>query len=115
MISGIRSLATTHEQVILAWTGDIEATNVAGAEGENTSSDRIKSKKVPFKDLSQEDKVSLEAEIRNYQSALDLGPDKKKLHYVPVLLEDKIAHGHYEGYCKSSKHSFIPCFHSSSV
>jgi trehalose 6-phosphate synthase/phosphatase len=27
MISGIRSLSATHEQVVIGWTGDIESPN----------------------------------------------------------------------------------------
>lgn len=101
MISGIRSLSATHEQIILAWTGDIESGPVGRASSHSTGNSQ--NKKVGSKTLSEDDKTTLEAEIRNYQSALDSGPERKKLHYVPVFLDDKVAHGHYEGYCKTSE------------
>jgi trehalose 6-phosphate synthase/phosphatase len=93
MISGIRSLSATHEQIILAWTGDIESGPVASTHRNP----------VPFTTLGEDDKQTLEAEIANYRSVIDVGEGKKKLNYVPVFLDDKVAHGHYEGYCKTSK------------
>jgi len=93
MISGIRSLSATHEQIILAWTGDIET-------GQPDSSQR---NPAPLVTLTDDDKKSLEAEIGNYKSVIDLGEGKKMMNYVPVFLDDKIAHGHYEGYCKTSE------------
>ncbi|KAG8752066.1 threalose-6-phosphate phosphatase, partial [Serendipita sp. 396] len=71
MISGIRSLSSTHEQILLAWTGDIET-------GHGGSSQTHKSS-VPAATLTDEDKITLEAEISNYTSPLDLGEGKKKL------------------------------------
>ncbi|CCA75087.1 related to trehalose-6-phosphate phosphatase [Serendipita indica DSM 11827] len=99
MISGIRSLCATHEQVILAWTGDIETTPTPG------SSQR---RAVPTSTLTDEDKKEITTEITNYQSVLDGGEGKQKINYVPVFLDDKIAHGHYEGYCKTT---LWPLFH----
>ena len=92
MISGIRSLSATHEQIILAWTGDIESGPVASTQRNP----------VPFTTLKEDDKRGLEDAISNYKSPLDMGEGKKKVNYVPVFLDDKIAHGHYEGYCKTS-------------
>jgi trehalose 6-phosphate synthase/phosphatase len=100
MVSGIRSLCATHEQIILAWTGDIEAS--PGSQSQKQL--------VPFTSLSQEDKKELEGEIGKYQSPLDPGEGKKSINYVPVFLDDKIAHGHYEGYCKTGKRS-LPIIH----
>ncbi|KIM27999.1 glycosyltransferase family 20 protein [Serendipita vermifera MAFF 305830] len=97
MISGIRSLSATHEQIILAWTGDIESSQVTGQRS-----------LIPFKTLQEEDKKGLEEAISEYKSPLDLTEGKKRLNYVPVFLDDKIAHGHYEGYCKTT---LWPLFH----
>lgn len=100
MVSGIRSLCDTHEQVVLAWTGDIEVGNSPpGVATVHRDSVRVSN-------LTQEDKASLEAAISNYIGPEDVnidGAPKKKMTYVPVFLDDKIAHGHYEGYCKTSK------------
>ncbi|KAI0298635.1 trehalose 6-phosphate phosphatase [Multifurca ochricompacta] len=97
MISGIRSLSATHEQVIIGWAGDIESPNNNSA-GEKS--------KVPSTSLSEEDKVALEEEIANFKSEDD--DAKTKTSYVPLLLDDKVAHGHYDGYCKQT---LWPLFH----
>ena len=99
MISGIRSLVATHEQIILAWTGDIESTSASGSTLRRA---------VPTSSLSEEDKKDIESEVKNYQSILDDGTQgRKKMSYVPVFLDDKIAHGHYEGYCKTSTFLYV--------
>lgn len=100
MVSGIRSLCDTHEQIVLAWTGDIEVGN--SPPGVTT----VHRDTVKISNLTQEDKASLEAAISGYIGPEDVnigGAPKKKLTYVPVFLDDKVAHGHYEGYCKTSK------------
>lgn len=115
MISGIRSLCATHEQVILAWTGDIEHSGPSSGGGASGPTSGKGSKAtlssgtrgpVPSSSLTDEDKAILEAEIANYQSPHDKEIGGKGMSYVPVFLDDKIAHGHYEGYCKTS--AFIP-------
>lgn len=110
MTSGIRSLCSTHEQIILAWTGDIESGAVGGSPAKgskNTLSSGTRN--LPTSSITEDDKALLESEITNYQSPLDKENTGKRLSYVPVFLDDKIAHGHYEGYCKTSKFS-IPFY-----
>jgi trehalose 6-phosphate synthase/phosphatase len=92
MISGIRSLSATHEQLIIGWTGDIE-TNTPG-------------ERVPMNSISQEDKYSLQDALATYTPREADPDDDKKTHYVPVWLDDKVAHGHYDGYCKTSEFIF---------
>ncbi|KAI0063941.1 trehalose 6-phosphate phosphatase [Artomyces pyxidatus] len=94
MISGIRSLSATHEQIIIGWTGDIESP-VANS-----------GTKIPSNSLSEEDKTALEEEIARYEG--DDEEIKGKTAYVPVWLDDKVAHGHYDGYCKQT---LWPLFH----
>ena len=104
MVSGIRSLCDTHEQVVLAWTGDIEVGN--SPPGVAT----IHRDSVKVSNLTPEDKASLEAAIGDYVATEEVtidGAPKKKMTYVPVFLDDKIAHGHYEGYCKTSKYALV--------
>jgi trehalose 6-phosphate synthase/phosphatase len=114
MISGIRSLSTTHEQVIVGWIGDIETPNTTSGMSNilfpllidltdqmsrfSLAGDRIK---VPSTSLSEQDKVSLEEAISNFKS----DDEDTKTTYVPLLLDDKVAHGHYDGYCKQSETS----------
>ncbi|KAK7462851.1 hypothetical protein VKT23_007427 [Stygiomarasmius scandens] len=100
MISGIRSLSTTHEQLIIGWTGDVQSTT----PGEN----------IPEENISEEDKKELEEALRGYQpketgsADLDDEKDEKKTVYVPVWMPGKVAHGHYDGYCKQI---LWPLFH----
>jgi trehalose 6-phosphate synthase/phosphatase len=114
MISGIRSLSATHEQVIIGWTGDILRPHttsctswrhmshefsydwLASAAGERA--------KVSTDVLSEEDKASLAETIAEYDP--EELEDKGKTKYVPVWLDDKVAHGHYDGYCKESTFSY---------
>lgn len=89
MISGIRSLSATHEQLIIGWTGDINSP----VPGERISED----------DIADEDKAALEEALKSYQPKESDPDDDKKTSYVPVWLNDQVAHGHYDGYCKQSK------------
>ncbi|KAI0035788.1 trehalose 6-phosphate phosphatase [Vararia minispora EC-137] len=97
MISGIRSLSASHEQLIIGWTGDILRPH-ATSSGERA--------KVPTNSLAEEDRASLADAIAEYDC--DELEDKGKTKYVPVWLDDKVAHGHYDGYCKET---LWPLFH----
>ncbi|KAF9457584.1 trehalose 6-phosphate phosphatase [Collybia nuda] len=94
MISGIRSLSSTHEQVIVGWTGDIQSPT----PNENVSSDTV----------SQEDRLALDEALSTYQPKESDPDDERKTVYVPVWLDDRVAHGHYDGYCKQT---LWPLFH----
>jgi trehalose 6-phosphate synthase/phosphatase len=87
MISGIRSLGVLCEQTIVGWTGEILL------EGSGQP--------VPFAILQEADRSRLEEAIQTHKEADETRP--VKLH--PVLLDDKVARGHYEGYCKNSAYS----------
>ena len=87
MNSGIRSLSQTHEQLIVGWTGDIMS-----------SSDTV-----PVDSISAEDRAAFQDALNGYQPDSDDEQDREA-KYVPVWLDDKVAHGHYDGYCKQSKH-----------
>ncbi|PPQ80867.1 hypothetical protein CVT25_001876 [Psilocybe cyanescens] len=95
MISGIRSMSHSHEQIIIGWTGDIESPT-----GEKVSSDATTPK----------ERQEFEAAVNNYHPK-ESDPDDerdRKTKYVPVWLDDKVAHGHYDGYCKQT---LWPLFH----
>ncbi|KAF7316467.1 Trehalose-6-phosphate phosphatase [Mycena indigotica] len=94
MISGIRSLSATHEQLIIGWTGDILST----VPGEKVAVDKVDS----------EDRAALEEALKTYQPKESDPDDDRKTTYVPVWLDDKVAHGHYDGYCKQT---LWPLFH----
>lgn len=96
MISGIRSLSATHEQLIIGWTGDIQS----GTPGE----------KVLVNSISQGDKDAFEAALSTYTPREADPDDDQKTTYIPVWQDDKIAHGHYDGYCKTSELSLLFSF-----
>ncbi|KAI0641353.1 trehalose 6-phosphate phosphatase [Trametes meyenii] len=110
MVSGIDSLAGTHEQIFVGWTGDIESSSATppplAAPAASGPSDPPTTK-VPASSLGEEDKKELETLLQGYKSRDEL-KDGKKIHYVPVWLDDKDAHGHYDGYCKQT---LWPLFH----
>ncbi|KAF6764435.1 trehalose-6-phosphate phosphatase [Ephemerocybe angulata] len=106
MISGIMSLGATHEQCIVGWTGDIL---VPGA-GANASTTNTSVDKVPSASVGAEERKALEEELKGFQPKDSDIDDElhRKTAYVPVWLDDKIAHGHYDGYCKQT---LWPMFH----
>ncbi|KAF9225645.1 glycosyltransferase family 20 protein [Gyrodon lividus] len=114
MISGVRSLSATHDQLVIGWTGDIlsfPSEGAASAEEDGINSG-IGEQRVPSHLVNEADREALEAELGGYDEdgqGQGIEGNKGKIEYVPVWLEDTVAHGHYDGYCKTSK-----CFPSSS-
>ncbi|KAF4618814.1 hypothetical protein D9613_009732 [Agrocybe pediades] len=95
MISGIRSLSHSHEQLIVGWTGDIESSS-----GDN----------VPANSVTTAQRQEFDEALKNFIPK-ESDPDDerdRKTKYVPVWLDDKVAHGHYDGYCKQT---LWPLFH----
>lgn len=98
LISGIRALSETHEQVLVGWTGDIRV-------GKDSQA-------VPIESLSHEDKKSLEDALTGFKHTEsgenNTAPppsrpeEEKSLAHKPVWLSNKTAHKHYEGYSKKS-------------
>lgn len=88
MISGIRSLSATHDQIIVGWTGDIVSP---------THTDKVSPASV-----SEADRAALDEALTTYTPKESDPDDDKKTTYVPVWMDDQVAHGHYDGYCKQS-------------
>ncbi|EMD35685.1 glycosyltransferase family 20 protein [Gelatoporia subvermispora B] len=112
MVSGITSLAATHDQIVIGWTGDIDAAPLASglsATSAPTSSppEREQVERVPFANVSAEERTALEKILTEHRMR-DEPEDGKPITYVPVWLEDTVAHGHYDGYCKQT---LWPLFH----
>ena len=98
MVSGIASLSATHEQVYVGWTGDIYTPSSSASTSEPAYTKLAAGAVVP------EDKAGLEEILASGRHLLtDELPEGKTMSYVPVWLEDKQAHGHYDGYCKQSE------------
>lgn len=88
MFSGIRSLADDYEQVIVGWIGDLEA----GPQKE----------RVATASLADEEKEALELAVSQYSDP-EVSVGKKGITYVPVWIDDKVAHGHYDGFSKAGE------------
>ena len=104
MISGIQSLSSTHTQVIVGWTGDLGGDIHAVGSSPPLPGEKDKSR-VPLKEVSDEERKELERELERYKLSVAEGVEEgegKGTLLVPVWLDDKLAHGHYDGYCKNS-------------
>ncbi|KAG1763711.1 glycosyltransferase family 20 protein [Suillus occidentalis] len=118
MTSGIRSLSVTHEQVILGWTGDIlspaappDGNSSPDGDVNPSTGERVPSvrDRIPSARISQEDKDALDVELAQYTDKNGLEPESSKpITYLPLWMEDNVAHGHYDGYCKQT---LWPLFH----
>ena len=90
MNAGIRSLGSQFKQTSVGWPGDLRVGNLKGELIEASS-------------LTERDKKALEDELEvQRESQID------DMKWLPVWLEDRVAHGHYEGYCKTT---LWPLFH----
>lgn len=90
MNAGIRSLGSQFRQTSIGWPGDLRVGHQNGELIEASS-------------LTEVDKKALEEELEvQRESQVD------DMRWLPVWLEDKIAHMHYEGYCKTT---LWPLFH----
>lgn len=142
MVSGIRSISATHEQVIVGWTGDLYAPTPApaaspvpptimpgGGEEQKPSapspdySAQTTGVLPPptilhSESVSEEDRKALTEQVYASEDVPmegseggayahgeneDKAEGAKPIRLVPVWLDDKVAHGHYEGYCKTSE------------
>ncbi|KAJ4495743.1 glycosyltransferase family 20-domain-containing protein [Lentinula edodes] len=97
MISGIRSLSATHEQIIVGWTGDIEGSEDEKKEvGQVTEEDRAQLNELLSKGGEEDD----------VHEAHDKGHHHTS--YAAVWMSSPVAHGYYDGYCKQI---LWPLFH----
>ena len=107
MISGIRSLSSSHEQIVIGWTGDILApppsSTSANASASASGTITAGADKVPAGAISQADKAAFQDALDGYKIDPEDDRGEKRAKYVPVWLDDKVAHGHYDGYCKQSE------------
>ena len=58
---------------------------------------------VPVDTISADDRASFQDALDGYIPDSDDEQEVKEAKYVPVWLDDKVAHGHYDRYCKQSK------------
>ena len=128
MISGMRSLSESHENIVVAWTGDVLLQEVsqptptqqstatfssladslaapqqeANGNGPAVSARDEKPLMVFGGEFSDQEKNELESELERFQEFETKGSDDGTLRYVPVFLPSEVSKGHYEGFCKKS-------------
>lgn len=90
MVSGIKSLSSTHQQLVIGWTGPVSLTP---AEGGGDAADTDEETLAGAQDIA-----ALEGELE----AFDAREGEGRVKNVPVWLDKDVAKGHYEGYCKTS-------------
>ena len=129
MISGMRSLSESHENIVVAWTGDVLlqtvsqptptqqptatfsslADSIAAPAQEangNGPAGGVRDEKplmVFGGEFDEQEKTDLENELERFQEFENRGGDDGTLRYVPVFLPSDVSKGHYEGFCKKSE------------
>ncbi|ORX39871.1 putative trehalose-phosphatase [Kockovaella imperatae] len=137
MISGIRSLSQTHEQFVVAWTGEVLLQTQSGptptldpvptlphllpteqghANGDHAENGDFNGFKTPVEqplkvfngEFNDAERQEIESELNRFTEVEAAADDRGKLHYVPVFLPPDVSKGHYEGFCKKT---LWPLFH----
>ena len=130
MVSGIKSLSEIHEQVVVAWTGEVllqsqstpspkvrmastlPANLVPAAVAENgdltPGAPRLPAapREAPLKvfggEFTDSEKKEIEAELDRFSEVEAETDPNGRLKYVPVFVAPEVSKGHYEGFCKTS-------------
>ncbi|KAJ7712594.1 hypothetical protein B0H16DRAFT_1261396, partial [Mycena metata] len=97
--AGIRSLSATHEQLI-DHRLDRRPTRRAALLFHRVPAPPSTPKPIPRESVPEEERAKLEEALGTCQPAESDPDDDRKTAYVPVWLEDAVAHGHYGGCCK---------------
>jgi trehalose 6-phosphate synthase/phosphatase len=129
MVSGIKSLSDTHQQLIVAWTGDVllqtqsqptpvhtknttlpslaisAAPEVAAPASSalNQDPDGSAHLKVFAGQFTDVEKAEVQNELDRFTEVEADKDQGGKLKYVPVFLPPEVSKGHYEGFCKKSE------------
>lgn len=125
MISGMRSLSDTHENIVVAWTGEVLlqtqseptptqqpratfsslAETFADSKNDLSASQMAEEKPMMVYggEFSAEEKKELESELERFREVEEKSSTDGGLRYVPVFLPPDVSKGHYEGFCKKSE------------
>jgi trehalose 6-phosphate synthase/phosphatase len=127
MISGIRSLSDTHEQLVVAWTGDVLLQHPTTSSGQAPKKqdqpkmlleDTIELHPMVTDDtpltvfngeFEKEEELEIESELRRFSALQYANEGSGKLEYIPVFVPKDVSKGHYEGYCKTSELNDCVC------
>ena len=121
MVSGMKSLSGTHEQLVVAWTGEILLQTQSQPTPILRTSTTLPSisaqlepqapppppEEKPYMvfggEFTDDEKGELSAELAKYSEVEAEADQGGKLTYVPLYLPPDLSKGHYEGFCKKSK------------
>jgi len=100
MISGMRSLSESHEQLVIAWTGEVllQPTSPAPVEGESLM--------VYNGQFDESEQKEILDELAHFSDVEVKQENCGRLTYIPVFVPPDVSKGHYEGYCKTSEFVF---------
>jgi len=136
--SGIRSLCATHAQTFIGWPGDIHFAAQARGDERKDATQTTREEQVQIEEVlaslddpknwaaqeapvkgsggsgQQETMSKVPTPLMNGAEPVESGntnvasQTRHGIKYVPVWLEHNVAHGHYDGYCKTT---LWPLFH----
>ncbi|KIR26908.1 trehalose-phosphatase [Cryptococcus deuterogattii 99/473] len=136
LVSGIKSLSETHDQLLVAWTGEVliqpDNTQSPQVPSQPTFSSIASNLLAPFSgtpgdstprlqpppqqgtlkvfggEFNEADQKEIASELDRFAEAEAKFDPTDKLKYVPVFLPPDVSKGHYEGFCKKT---LWPLFH----
>ncbi|KAK8869827.1 trehalose-phosphatase [Kwoniella newhampshirensis] len=134
LVSGIKSLSETHDQILVAWTGEVllqPDTNTSPQMGHQSTFPSIAANLLaPFSntndannvpppssegplmvfggEFNNDEKKEVETELERFTEVETDVEKGGRLKYVPVFLPPDVSKGHYEGFCKKT---LWPLFH----
>jgi len=140
MVSGMKSLSQTHEQIVVAWTGEVLVQtpttpsppmrstmtfgNLIPTNGNSTPTAPALTPKdekplmVFPGEFSEAEQKELSSELDRFTEVETEAENGGRLKYIPVFIPPDVSKGHYEGFCKKSELDLTnfaenqPCGHS---
>lgn len=127
MVSGMKSLSESHEQIVVAWTGEVLVQTQttpsppqrstatfgnllqAGANGDSTPTQALtppineKPLMVYGGEFDVAEQKELRTELDRFTEVETEAEKGGRLKYVPVFIPPDVSKGHYEGFCKKSE------------
>lgn len=130
LVSGIKSLSETHDQLLVAWTGEVliqpDNTQSPQQPSQATFSSIASNLLAPFSagdatpqpqpppqqgslmvfggEFNEADQKEIASELDRFAEAEAKFDPTDRLKYIPVFLPPDVSKGHYEGFCKKSKY-----------
>ncbi|KAK4688662.1 trehalose 6-phosphate synthase/phosphatase, partial [Tremellales sp. Uapishka_1] len=138
MVQGIKSLSDSHEQIVVAWTGEVLLQSLPSAEDSSATATKQKAAPVAAQSVAangdatptapalhpaikddtplvvfggqfnEAEKKEIEGELDRFSEVESSVEKSGRLKYVPVFVPPETSKGHYEGYCKTT---LWPLFH----